>query len=135
MNMAHDGIVLNLMNTQSLVHLYLKHPHQHFHYLPQTQIHSIIVPITVRLRVFNHNHSTFSFFLAIPSLGLRSIDRQMDKYPLGLASQQKEIIRTSNPSSAGYTGIYNPANSCFMNAALQCLSNTRELRDYFLSKR
>ncbi|CAF3858722.1 unnamed protein product [Rotaria magnacalcarata] len=36
------------------------------------------------------------------------------------------------PPSIGYTGIYNPANSCFMNAAVQCLSNTRELRDYFL---
>ncbi len=39
----------------------------------------------------------------------------------------------STTTSIGYTGIYNPANSCFMNAALQCLSNTCELRDYFLS--
>jgi ubiquitin C-terminal hydrolase len=34
----------------------------------------------------------------------------------------------------GYTGIKNPANTCFMNATIQCLSNTRELRDYFLRK-
>lgn len=40
----------------------------------------------------------------------------------------------SPPPAIGFTGIYNPANSCFMNAAIQCLSNTRELRDYFLSK-
>ncbi|CAF2742050.1 unnamed protein product [Rotaria sp. Silwood2] len=38
----------------------------------------------------------------------------------------------SSPPLSGYTGIHNPANSCFMNAAVQCLSNTRELRDYFL---
>ena len=37
-------------------------------------------------------------------------------------------------TSMGFTGINNPANSCFMNAAVQCLVNTRELRDYFLRK-
>jgi ubiquitin C-terminal hydrolase len=38
-------------------------------------------------------------------------------------------------STIGFTGILNPANSCFMNAAVQCLSNARELRDYFLRKK
>jgi ubiquitin C-terminal hydrolase len=58
------------------------------------------------------------------------MDRQSDKYPNGSSFHQKDIIPI--PTAIGFTGIYNPANSCFMNAALQCLSNTRELRDYFL---
>lgn len=33
----------------------------------------------------------------------------------------------------GYTGLDNIGNTCFMNAVIQCLSNTEELRDYFIS--
>ncbi|UJR15384.1 hypothetical protein I4U23_002332 [Adineta vaga] len=68
-----------------------------------------------------------------------STTRPSDKYPSALAFASS--IQQKNPSipstistsaSLGFTGIHNPANSCFMNAAVQCLSNTRELRDYFL---
>ncbi|UZJ55146.1 hypothetical protein CBS101457_004466 [Exobasidium rhododendri] len=34
---------------------------------------------------------------------------------------------------SGLTGLYNLGNTCFMNAALQCMSNTKELKDYFVS--
>lgn len=34
----------------------------------------------------------------------------------------------------GLTGLLNLTNTCYMNSALQCLSHTPELRDYFLSK-
>ncbi len=71
-------------------------------------------------------------FLAIPLPPPRSMDRLSDKYSPGSSLNQRDITHMSSTTQIGYTGIYNPANSCFMNAALQCLSNTRELRDYFL---
>jgi ubiquitin carboxyl-terminal hydrolase 4/11/15 len=73
------------------------------------------------------------FSSAIPLPGPRSIDRVSDKYAIGSTFSVKNLAHTSNPTIIGFTGIYNPANSCFMNAAIQCLSNTCELRDYFLS--
>lgn len=33
----------------------------------------------------------------------------------------------------GLTGLNNLGNSCYLNAVVQCLANTRELRDYFIS--
>ncbi|CAF1407064.1 unnamed protein product [Rotaria sp. Silwood1] len=69
------------------------------------------------------------------SSSLQSNNRMSDKFSARSSFNVKDIVQMpsiSSPPSIGFTGIYNPANSCFMNSAVQCLSNARELRDYFL---
>ncbi|CAF1633950.1 unnamed protein product [Adineta ricciae] len=88
----------------------------------------------------NHSKTTSILSPPPPPPLPTTTNRQSDKYPSASAFatsiQQKNQPLSSTISASvtpGYTGIHNPANSCFMNAAIQCLSNTRELRDYFLN--
>lgn len=45
------------------------------------------------------------------------------------------ISRNTRSTSAGLCGLLNLGNTCFMNSALQCMSNTPPLTEYFLSDR
>lgn len=54
--------------------------------------------------------------------------------PSRITRSQTAAERGSSSRTLGLKGLMNLGNTCFMNSALQCLSNTPELKDYFVSR-
>ncbi|CAG0916096.1 unnamed protein product [Notodromas monacha] len=71
-----------------------------------------------------------------PNLNTRSdVDREANNNEDHGFSSDEEDAEERIPVkvvSPGHTGLENIGNTCFMNSIIQCISNTRELRDYFL---
>lgn len=62
-----------------------------------------------------------------------SVKCQSDHYKIHkLSCKNPETVQTKPKGRCGIIGLQNLGNTCFMNSALQCLSNTIPLTQYFL---
>ncbi|XP_046459200.1 ubiquitin carboxyl-terminal hydrolase 32-like isoform X2 [Daphnia pulex] len=64
---------------------------------------------------------------------VRNKDLTWPEEMVSLSGQSGDKYRQALPSEKGATGLNNLGNTCFMNASLQCVSNTQALTQYFTS--
>ena len=76
---------------------------------------------------------SFSFLFISPSLSLFS-QTQEKFFSKSLSFSFKNRGGGKEPTPPGLCGLRNMGNTCFLNSAIQSLSQTTPLRDYILSK-
>lgn len=76
---------------------------------------------------------SLNHYLSISNRERRDLRSQnLNENKWRLLTPYNSNLPNTNRDLVGYTGLDNIGNTCFMNAVIQCLSNTEELRDFFL---
>ncbi|KAK0416556.1 hypothetical protein QR680_012559 [Steinernema hermaphroditum] len=68
---------------------------------------------------------------------LRNSDMSWPEEIARLRNSSDSVVESTNGENgrpAGITGLYNMGNSCYLNSAIQCLSNIPKLTEFFLEK-